>query len=142
MFVFLNNIYNHIFEIFLQWGLLGGIWIPMDFDHFKHLIEYCGVVFFWWNQKINNNMICELNRLWGACTILLLGISSALSGYKIWLKMTSLFTMVALLLCSQWSHILHEVALFFFVHFSMYVRGFRWFLDIKVSRYCEGYSFL
>ena len=25
---------------------------------------------------------------------------------------------------------------------SMYFRGFRWFLDIKVSRYCEGYSFL
>ena len=23
-----------------------------------------------------------------------------------------------------------------------YIRGFRWFLDIKVSRYCEGYSFL
>ena len=24
---------------------------------------------------------------------------------------------------------------------STYIRGFRWFLDIKVSRYCEGYSF-
>ena len=23
---------------------------------------------------------------------------------------------------------------------SMYIRGFRWFLDIKVSMYCEGYS--
>ena len=50
-----------------------------------------------------------------ACTILLLGISSALSGYKIWLKMTSLFTMVALLLCAQWSHIFLRLHFYFYM---------------------------